>query len=137
MSRFGRGNDRNNGGYSRNASGGRSGGGGYSRGNSGGSQRSSGGGFGNKNRKQGNDNGKFARIGSVVVAKGSVEKIGDQIVDELKDSGIQLWIQPFFNKGVNSVTINKDSKILVSLQAVKGAPDFVVGKVSVVVEDQE
>jgi len=76
----------------------------------------------------------FMRIGSVTVSKKTTEeykKDGDNVVEMLQDSGIQLWVQIYLPKGTDALNVKHGEKLLLSLKEVEKAPDFVVGTVAI------
>lgn len=117
--RFGGSQNNSRGGY-----GNRGGGGGRSSGN----RSNSRGGYGAGSR---GGNNQFTRIGSVTVTKKTVENLGDEVLNDLKGSGIQLWAEIFLKQGVDAMNLRHGDKVLISLKDVEGAPDFVVGTLSI------
>lgn len=134
MAKFGKGgfggSSKSNSGFGRNS-------GGNSRGNFGGGSS-----FGRNsdqggNRNQGGGNGgKFMHVGDVTVSKSSIENLGQEVVSQLKDTKMKLWFKPYFRKGTNSLTLTRDSRLLISFDNFEKAPDFVVAKVSIVADDE-
>lgn len=128
--------------------------GGFGKGNkTSGFGRSSGSGFGSKSRGFGSNNSedrggeqksygsnrgdgpKFISVGDVTVSKSSIEAMGEEVIDQLKDSKMKLWFKPYFRKGTNSLILTRNSKLLISFDNFEKAPDFVVAKVSIVAEE--
>jgi hypothetical protein len=117
----------------------------------GGSGRSSGGFGKNRNSDDGDDrrssgrsnnrgggrggDSNLKRVGSVTVAKSVVEQQGDGVIQDLKDSGLKLWLKFYLPKGTNSMTVTNDTKLLINFRENEKAPEFVVADVQVQLED--
>jgi hypothetical protein len=105
-------------------------------GNGGGQNRRSGGGYGGNRGGSGGGNGgqkeyAFLRLGDLTVAKSTVEEQGQEIVENLKDSNARLWLKIYLPKGTNEITLQNGDRVMVTLQKVPKAPDFVVGRASI------
>lgn len=105
-------------------------GGGYGRGSGGYSSKKGGygkkgkGGYGKSSYKKGGDEeNPFTRIGSIASTKNTDE----EFLEMLADSNACLWLNVYLPKGVESVEIDNNTKILLRLKAPKNSPEWVVG----------
>lgn len=91
---------------------------------------------GSSRRSRKNDSS-FTRVGSVTLAKSTTEAHGEELIDELQDMEIQMWVNFYLPKGVKSMEVTNDTKMLISIKPQhEDTPDFVAGSVSIA-EDED
>lgn len=126
------------------------GGGGFRRGNSGGGERSesrnSGG--GNSSRGGGNGGGGFRKggsksnnddamkLGDISVSERVVEEVGEDVVDNLRDANIGMYVKVYPPKGVDEIVIKRGDYINIRLCKSKYGKERTVGFVTVSSSDE-
>jgi hypothetical protein len=99
--------------------------------------------FGSKSRKSGGfskkskgGNSDFTRVGSIVAAKSTAEEYGEEFLEELKEMNAKFWVNFYLPKGVKSMTVTNDTKLLLNFRDSDKAPDFVLGSASIAEDDE-
>ena len=100
--------------------------------NSGGGSRSFGNRGGNNTNSNNGKSSDFLRIGSVTVAKTTQNALGVEIVDDLRELNASLVGEIYLPEGQNAVTLEHGTKVLIRLNEVKNAPDYVVGTLNLI-----
>lgn len=119
---------RNSGGGDREESrGGSSRGGGFRRGGS------SGGG-GGRSRNKSNDDA--LKLGDISVSERVIEEVGDDVVDNLRDANIGMYVKVFPPKGVDEITIKRGDYLNIRLCKSKYGKERTVGFVTVSQSDE-
>lgn len=118
---------RNNGGGDREESrGGSSRGGGFSRGGNRGGGRSGG--------KKSNDDA--LKLGDISVSERVIEEVGDDVVDNLRDANIGMYVKIYPPKGVDEITIKRGDYLNIRLCKSKYGKERTVGFVTVSQSDE-
>lgn len=123
------------------------GGGGFRRNNGGGNDRSErndrggssrGGGFsrggGNRSRKNNNDNS--MKLGDISVSEKVVEELGEEMVDNLRDANIGMYVKIYPPKGVDEITIRRGDYLNIRLCKGKHGGERTVGFITVSSSDE-
>lgn len=118
---------RNSGGGDREESrGGSSRGGGFSRGGNRGGGRSGG--------KKNNDDA--LKLGDISVSERVIEEVGDDVVDNLRDANIGMYVKIYPPKGVDEITIKRGDYLNIRLCKSKYGKERTVGFVTVSQSDE-
>lgn len=126
------------------------GGGGFRRNNNGGGERSersndrggssrggfSRGGGGGGNRRSNKSNDDALKLGDISVSERVIEEVGDDVVDNLRDANIGMYVKVFPPKGVDEITIKRGDYLNIRLCKSKYGKERTVGFVTVSQSDE-
>jgi hypothetical protein len=125
------------------------GGGGFRRGNGGGNDRSErsesrggssrGGGFsrgGNRGGSRKNNNDNSMKLGDISVSEKVVEELGEEMVDNLRDANIGMYVKIYPPKGVDEITIRRGDYLNIRLCKGKHGGERTVGFITVSSSDE-
>lgn len=85
----------------------------------------------NKTSNSNTGTSKFTRVGDLTVSKKTQQELGDKVVDDLKESKMNLWLNVYIPEGTELV-LKKGDKIMLSFAPVTTKDgkeiSYVVGK---------